>query len=537
MTQPRAILGAHGCGDASQANALVRDLAARLDESIAFDVSCAFNLGTPGFAEAAARGEAVFVPLLLAEGWFATRRMPEVLAETGPVGRWRIAPAVGASPALHRLIVDRIVEAATGTEHTAVLIVGHGTRRHAASGATAESIADAVSDRLPGTPTACGFIDQEPGIAEAVRALDARRIVVLPFMLGGGGHELEDLPDALGIPRGSSEGTDPESRQIELLPPVGRLDGFRRIVRDVLDEAVARPALRLGTRASELALIQTNMAAEALARVGVHSERVECTTSGDEDLTTPIERFASGTVFTDGLDRALAAGEIDLAVHSLKDLPLELPAGLAVAAVLPRGSSGEAVVARDGLRLADLPPGSVVGTSSPRRRAQVLAERPDLSCAPIRGPVPARVEQVDQGRFDATVLAIAGLERLGLLDRITDHLPADRFCPQAGQGAIALVCRADDWYARTLAERVNDRRTREAVNAELAIVRAAEANGERLAAALVEPTETGSWTARVQLFEHDRLVETRAAEAGSIPELVDTLGISRTARAEAGSPA
>ncbi len=228
----------------------------------------------------------------------------------------------------------------------------------------------------------------------------------------------------------------------------------------------------IGTRGSRLALRQTDIVLNALrsactaARLDVRAIR----TAGDRSRASLSEIGGRG-VFVVELERALLSGEIDIAVHSLKDLPsLETP-GLTIAAVTLREDPRDALVSRDGRLLSDLPPRAVVGTGSPRRAAQLLALRPDLRVADIRGNVDTRIRKVQDGDYDAVVLAAAGLARLGCLDRAAEILPPEVMLPAAGQGALAVQARTDDGEAAELVRAVDHPDTRAAVTAERAFER------------------------------------------------------------------
>jgi hydroxymethylbilane synthase len=209
----------------------------------------------------------------------------------------------------------------------------------------------------------------------------------------------------------------------------------------------ARPAaglLRLGTRGSPLALWQAEHVAAALAGSGVAVELVTVETVGDRFGTLPIERFGEPAIFSRELDDALRDGRVDLAVHSLKDLPAAPVPGVSLAAVGRRGDPRDALVTRAGEGLAALPPGATVATSSVRRRAQLLRVRPDLTVVPLRGNVDTRVRKLDDTpAWDAILLAVAGLARLGLDRRITERLAPEVMLPAPGQGAIAVAVRDD----------------------------------------------------------------------------------------------
>lgn len=210
-------------------------------------------------------------------------------------------------------------------------------------------------------------------------------------------------------------------------------------------------ALRLGTRASLLATTQSGHVAEALrAATGRPVELVPITTAGDV-LTGPLAQLGGTGVFVAALREALLRGECDLVVHSMKDLPTADVDGLAIAAVPPRAPVGDVLCARDGLTLETLPQGAVVGSGSPRRVAQLLRRRPDLQVRGIRGNVDTRLRKVDEGEYDAIVLAEAGLTRIGRTERITDHFDVVGWPTSAGQGALAVEVRADSAVAAHVA--------------------------------------------------------------------------------------
>jgi hydroxymethylbilane synthase len=222
--------------------------------------------------------------------------------------------------------------------------------------------------------------------------------------------------------------------------------------------------LRLGTRASALARWQADWVAAQLRALGVDVELVPISTIGDRDQG-PIQNVGQG-VFTKEIQRALLDNRIDLAVHSMKDLPTDTPAGLTLAAVPKRAACGDVLVSPKWKSLDRLPPGAIVGTSSLRRRAQVLCVRPDLQMKDIRGNIDTRVKKVHQGEFDAIVLAEAGLTRLDLVAEISETLPISIILPAIGQGALALETRSDDHTTRTVLAPLNDISTHSATSAE-----------------------------------------------------------------------
>ena len=206
-----------------------------------------------------------------------------------------------------------------------------------------------------------------------------------------------------------------------------------------------RERIVIGTRSSKLALWQADYVAERL-REEYPKLRVEkklMTTKGDRILDAPLAKIGGKGLFTKELETAMLAGEIDLAVHSLKDMPTEIPEGLVISAVTKRLDGGDALVSSKYPSLAELPPGARVGTSSLRRRAQLLHYRPDLEIRDLRGNVNTRLRKLEEGDFDAIVLAVAGLRRLGYEDRIAEILSRDIILPAVGQGALAVETRED----------------------------------------------------------------------------------------------
>ena len=231
--------------------------------------------------------------------------------------------------------------------------------------------------------------------------------------------------------------------------------------------------IRIGTRGSPLALIQTRMVTDAIAcyHADTQADVLIVRTEGDRNLQDSLVVLGGRGVFVREIEERLLAGDFDLAVHSLKDLPTTQPEGLVLAAILARGDVRDALVSHGGQILADLPPGAVVGSSSQRRSAQVLALRPDLVVQSIRGNVETRLRKLDGGQYDAIVLAAAGLERMGLAGRITESFSMAQMLPAVGQGALAVECRADDTRTVALLAPLDDAQTRAAVSAERAFLR------------------------------------------------------------------
>ncbi|HZR61371.1 MAG TPA: hydroxymethylbilane synthase [Xanthobacteraceae bacterium] len=234
------------------------------------------------------------------------------------------------------------------------------------------------------------------------------------------------------------------------------------------------PVLRIGSRGSPLALAQAHEVQRRLAEAcGVAAERIEIKTirtTGDVIVDRPLATAGGKGLFTKEIEEALLAQNIDLAVHSSKDMPTVLPDGLLLDTFLPREDARDAFISRKAKSLPDLPHGAVVGTASLRRQAMVKRLRPDLKVATLRGNVETRLRKIATGEADATLLAVAGLKRLGLLAAATMILDIDDFLPAVGQGAIGVETRADDEATRALVTRINDVDTAMALAAERAFL-------------------------------------------------------------------
>ncbi len=219
----------------------------------------------------------------------------------------------------------------------------------------------------------------------------------------------------------------------------------------------AAEPLRLGTRGSRLALLQAEETAGALRtlRRGWAPEIRTISTEGDRRAEVPLAEMESRGIFIREIEAALQQGEVDIAVHSLKDLPSQLPDGLTLAGVLPREDPRDVLLNTAGSRFDVLPAGSRVGTGSLRRAAQIRAQRPDLEVLSIRGNVDTRLRKLDEGQVEALVMAAAGLRRAGYSARIAEHLPPERFVPSGGQGAIGLEVRSSDRRAYEAAAAVS----------------------------------------------------------------------------------
>jgi hydroxymethylbilane synthase len=490
-TDPTAtlLLAAHGAGDAAPINRLVRVLAARLAAGSDLDARVGFKLGTPDFALAASRlpsdRPSVVVPLMTSDGYFVRSVLPGIIERAAPSPRLvTIAPPLGLDPRVHDLLLRRAAghPAVSGVSPPPLLVVGHGTSRSLASATSTYELVASLRDRFPRLRVRAAFLDQAPSLEDAGTDLDAQHLLVLPFLLGGGPHVLSDIPERL---------TTARTTRVDVLDPLAASPALAEIVRSIARATLTPRVLRLGTRASPLALWQARHAAKALEAQGVSTTIVPLSTEGDRDQSTPLESMKHDGVFTDDLARALHRGEIDAAVHSLKDLPLASDPALALPAMLPRAHASEVLVARGGLSLDHLPHGAIVGTCSLRRSLQLRAARPDLNIRHIRGTIQQRVDQVHQSKFDATILARAGLERLGLLDYASQELPFDLMLPEAGQSVIAIQTRRDDWHATSWIARADDPATRLAALAERAFAAAVETEPNLVAAAHAEWSVSG----------------------------------------------
>jgi hydroxymethylbilane synthase len=232
--------------------------------------------------------------------------------------------------------------------------------------------------------------------------------------------------------------------------------------------------LIFATRPSALARWQTAHVIQLLqaAWPGLEFEERVITTAGDRDLDRPLPEIGGKGLFTSELENALLAGEVQAAVHSLKDLPVEQTPGIQLAAVPERESALDVLISTEGKTLSNLPEGANVGTCSTRRTAQILAARPDLTILPLRGNVDSRIKKVLNGEYDAIVLAYAGVARLGLQEHITETLPLNVMLPAPGQGALAVQCRADDVETLNYLAAIHDPITAAAVDAERAFLAA-----------------------------------------------------------------
>jgi hydroxymethylbilane synthase len=261
--------------------------------------------------------------------------------------------------------------------------------------------------------------------------------------------------------------------------------------------------IRVGTRGSRLAIAQTEIALVALRKVHpqIRFEVFTISTKGDVDKR-PLFTLDEKGIFEKEVNEAVKKGEVDFAVHSLKDVPSDLSDDLSVACIPKRASPNDVLVTDNGQKLKDLIPGSVVGTSSLRRAVQLTKTRPDLNVRPIRGNVETRVKKVISGEYDAAVLAEAGLARLGMKDVIVQRFSIRDFVPAPGQGAIAIVCRRDHTALAGMLQHIEDRHSRIAVLAERALIRKVE-GGCRFPLGAVAITNDDKITLYASVFSAD----------------------------------
>jgi hydroxymethylbilane synthase len=283
--------------------------------------------------------------------------------------------------------------------------------------------------------------------------------------------------------------------------------------------------LRIGTRGSALALWQAKNVAESLLRVaGVEADLVIIKTSGDKFQHVSFSQIGAKGVFIKELEDALIEQRVDLAVHSMKDVPVELPSGLTIAAICRREDVRDALLCTSCATLKDLPVGARVGTSSLRRKAQLLHARRDLQILELRGNVDTRIEKLKRGDYDAIVLAKAGLDRLGLNENITEVLPTSISLPAAGQGAIGIEARSGDEETLRALSALNDLETRWGVDAERSAL-AGLGGGCQVPIGAWGRVEGGKLTLEVAVLSTDG-VECMREQGSGAP--VDAQGIGRT---------
>ncbi len=499
------VLAAHGSIVQPQVNERVCKIAKRLESGGTFDcVVAAFHQGEPQFSDVLdqlPRGRTIVIPYMTSAGYYCDEVLPRELRKNRAfdAGAVQITKPVGAHPKLCAFMIKRARELIQSYElnqsQMAILLVGHGTSRHAASRNTTIELADKLQSEFANSRTIAAFIDEEPSLESVFESVSNLDCIVLPFFMSAGPHTSNDLPHALEFEEKLNDKPlyrRDESRQVILDLPVGLNDGIVDIVIDLATSNLHVPTkektIRLGTRGSKMAVWQANHVAQLLS-ADYDVEIVEHSTLGDRDRGQPIDALPSAGPFTDEIEEALLDGRIDLAVHSLKDLPLAETPGTSIPALLPRGDARECVVTRDRVSLAKLKPGATVGTSCARRAIQVLRLRPDVRIVPLRGPVDDRVKQVYDGKMDAAILAWVGLERLDLLNAVDEVFEIDQFLPAAGQAALAVQVRADDQRMIELVSRFDDSMTRVETNLELNLQRAVEEDENLTVAAFAKATD------------------------------------------------
>lgn len=281
-------------------------------------------------------------------------------------------------------------------------------------------------------------------------------------------------------------------------------------------------SLRIATRGSQLAQVQANLVGEAL--MARHPdlappELVVVRTTGDQVRDRPLAEVGGKGVFTAEIDRVVARGGADLAVHSMKDVETTITAEVVLGAILPRADPRDAFVSTIAASIGDLPKGSRVGTSSIRRRAQLLSRRPDLEIVTWRGNVDTRLARLKEGKAAATLLAAAGLERLGLLHEATALLDPDDMLPAAGQGAIGVTCSAGETGILALLEAIDDAPTRQCVEAERAVLAVLDGSCRTPVAALATRCG-GDVRVRAQVLSDDGSRWTMSEDRGAVAETV-----------------
>lgn len=231
--------------------------------------------------------------------------------------------------------------------------------------------------------------------------------------------------------------------------------------------------LIIGTRGSKLALWQAHWVKSEIERVqpGIQVQLNTIKTTGDKILDVPLSKVGGKGLFVKEIEEALKSHECDLAVHSMKDVPVDFPVGLHLAAILKREVPEDALISRSGLKFMELPHAAKIGTSSLRRACQLLNLRPDIEIHQLRGNLDTRVRKLDEGQFDAIIVACAGLNRLGLSNRITEALAPTVCLPAIGQGAVGVECRTDDAIVNPILNKLNHRETELCVKAERALLR------------------------------------------------------------------
>lgn len=287
--------------------------------------------------------------------------------------------------------------------------------------------------------------------------------------------------------------------------------------------------LRIGTRGSALALWQANHVRDELVRRhGVEAELVRIHTSGDKLQTASVAQIgAEGSakgIFIKEIEDALLSGTVDIAVHSMKDVPTETPAGLVFAAITRREDPRDCLISRTNKSLKGLPAAARIGTSSVRRQAQLRHARPDLVVANLRGNVDTRLKKLAAGDFDAIVLAVAGVNRLGASEKITQIFKQDVMLPAVGQGALGIETRADDSEAVALAASLNDRETRACITAERALLRELEGGCQVPVGAWARISASAELEIEAAVFSPDGTESVRRDDVGAVAD-AEAIGV------------
>ncbi|GJM24885.1 MAG: hypothetical protein DHS20C16_13000 [Phycisphaerae bacterium] len=537
------VLAAHGSNALPHVNERIRQLAHDLQRTGEIpSVTAAFHQGDPHFSEVLDQlpaGKVVVIPFMTSAGYYCDEVLPREFRRNCDFdpNLVRITPPVGAHPMLEELLANRIHELVGEHDlresNVAVILVGHGTPRHIASRNTSIRLADGLQNKFADAVVIPAFIDDEPSVASAYGSIGNRNCIVLPFFMGTGMHAIEDLPRMFGFtqklndePLGRRDG----ERSIVLDRPIGLDAGMIEIIKDLArwdsppDTSFERTQrmIRLGTRGSKMALWQAKQVAGLLPKEH-RIEIVELSTLGDRDRGRPIDELPVNAPFTDDIETALIEGRIDVAVHSLKDLPLCESPETKIAALLRRGDARECVVTRDRVTLAKLEPGAKVGTSCARRAIQVLRLRPDLQIVPLRGPVDDRVRQVHDGEMDAAILAWVGLQRLDLLDAVDEVFELEQLLPAPGQAALAVQVRADDHEMIGLISQLDDCTTCAETTLELDLQRAVQRVGNLTVAAFAQRRDQHFHLhARIMCQETNEIIDVCESDA-SIQALIENV--------------
>ncbi len=283
--------------------------------------------------------------------------------------------------------------------------------------------------------------------------------------------------------------------------------------------------IRIGTRGSKLALWQANWVKSALLSntPDLNVEIVVIKTKGDKILDVPLAKVGGKGLFVKEIEESLLAGDTDIAIHSMKDMPAVIPDGLCIGAVPERETPYDALISNNRVKLADLPEGAKVGTSSLRRASQLMAARPDLSIVPLRGNIDTRLRKLSEGQMDAIILAAAGIKRLGFEDAVTECIPAETMLPAVGQGALCIEIRENDPRLEALVHPLNHHDTRVVVMGERAFLNRLEGSCQ-IPVAAHGKTENGVFTLHGLVAEIDGSV--RITDTHSGPEASsETIGV------------